>query len=120
MKGDAIRKNIAYTALVFPSALYAFLHFLNFFLVALRSAGAVPFGTFLAIGALCTSLHFLEHRETRADAFSAVCTGFGINVPLTIIGGWIGVKRGVSRCSRECLCALVALGLHIHAPGLWR
>ncbi|GAA6007655.1 Emp70p [Rhodotorula paludigena] len=72
MKGDAIRKNIAYTALVFPSALYAFLHFLNFFLVALRSAGAVPFGTFLAIGALW----------------------FGINVPLTIIGGWTGVKRG--------------------------
>ncbi|BGP40984.1 Transmembrane 9 super member 2 [Rhodotorula kratochvilovae] len=72
MSGDAIRKNILYTALVFPSALYAFLVFLDLFLIGLGSAGAVPFGTFLAIGALWT----------------------GINVPLTIVGGWLGVKKG--------------------------
>ncbi|BGP00363.1 Transmembrane 9 super member 2 [Rhodotorula toruloides] len=72
MNGDAIRKNIIYTALVFPSVLFAFLHLLNFFLIGLRSAGAVPFGTFMAIGALW----------------------FGLHVPLTVVGGWIGVKRG--------------------------
>ncbi|GAA5874032.1 hypothetical protein JCM3774_001589 [Rhodotorula dairenensis] len=72
MRGDAIRKNIIYTALVFPSVLFAFLHLLNFFLIGLGSAGAVPFGTFAAIALMW----------------------FGIHVPLTIIGGWIGVKRG--------------------------
>lgn len=78
MNGDAIRKNIIYTALVFPAALYAFLLFLDAFLIGLGSAGAVPVGTFLAIGALWS----------------------GINVPLTIVGGWMGVKKGVS-CRRE-------------------
>ncbi|TNY20348.1 endosomal P24A protein [Rhodotorula diobovata] len=72
MNGDAIRKNIIYTALVFPAALYAFLLFLDAFLIGLGSAGAVPVGTFLAIGALWS----------------------GINVPLTIVGGWMGVKKG--------------------------
>ncbi|GAA5918051.1 hypothetical protein JCM6882_008158 [Rhodosporidiobolus microsporus] len=72
LNGDAIRKNIAYTAVVFPSALFAFLHLLNFFLIGVGSAGAVPFGTFAAI----------------------VLLWFGINVPLTIVGGWIGVKKG--------------------------
>ncbi|BGP29992.1 Transmembrane 9 super member 2 [Rhodotorula toruloides] len=72
MNGDAIRKNMIYTALVFPSVLLAFLHLLNFFLIGLRSAGAVPFGTFAAIGALW----------------------FGLHAPLTSVGGWIGVKRG--------------------------
>ncbi|KPV71828.1 uncharacterized protein RHOBADRAFT_40167 [Rhodotorula graminis WP1] len=70
--GDAIRKNILYTALVFPAALYAFLLFLDAFLIGLGSAGAVPVGTFLAIGALW----------------------FGINVPLTVLGGWVGVRKG--------------------------
>ncbi|GAA5835933.1 hypothetical protein JCM11251_006606 [Rhodosporidiobolus azoricus] len=72
LNGDAIRKNIAYTATVFPSVLFAFLHLLNFFLIGVHSAGAVPFGTFAAI----------------------VLLWFGINVPLTIVGGWIGVKKG--------------------------
>lgn len=63
------------------SALFAFLHLLNFFLIGLGSAGAVPFGTFAAIALLW----------------------FGIHVPLTIIGGWIGVKRGVSGRDRPGL-----------------
>ncbi|GAA5905487.1 hypothetical protein JCM8208_004296 [Rhodotorula glutinis] len=70
--GDAIRKNILYTALVLPAALYAFLLFLDGFLIGLGSAGAVPVGTFIAIGALW----------------------FGINVPLTVLGGWVGVRKG--------------------------
>ncbi|GAA5853338.1 hypothetical protein JCM9279_003364 [Rhodotorula babjevae] len=70
--GDAIRKNILYTALVFPAALYAFLLFLDAFLIGLGSAGAVPVGTYLALGALWS----------------------GINVPLTVLGGWLGVRKG--------------------------
>ncbi|BGP17125.1 Transmembrane 9 super member 2 [Rhodosporidiobolus nylandii] len=72
LNGDAIRKNIIYTAMVFPSVLFAFLHLLNLFLIGVGSAGAVPFGTFAAI----------------------VLLWFGINVPLTIVGGWVGVKKG--------------------------
>ncbi|GAA5859909.1 hypothetical protein JCM8547_004382 [Rhodosporidiobolus lusitaniae] len=72
LNGEATRKNIVYTGVVFPSVLFAFLFTLNFFLIGVGSAGAVPFGTFAAIVALW----------------------FGINVPLTIVGGWIGVKKG--------------------------
>ncbi|GAA6064169.1 hypothetical protein JCM10212_002991 [Sporobolomyces blumeae] len=70
--GTDIRKCIFYTATVFPTALFAFLFVLNFFLIGAKSAGAVPFGTFMAIAGLW----------------------FGINVPLGIIGGWVGIKRG--------------------------
>ncbi|GAA6018174.1 hypothetical protein JCM10207_002857 [Rhodosporidiobolus poonsookiae] len=73
LNGDAIRKNMIYTAVVFPSALFAFLHVLNFFLIGVGSAGAVPFGTFVAIAALW----------------------FLVNVPLCVVGGWLGVKKGL-------------------------
>lgn len=86
--GDAIRKNILYTALVFPAALYAFLLFLDAFLIGLGSAGAVPLGTLFAIGAMW----------------------FGINVPLTVLGGWLGVRKGVSRGASPPLPLLLSLG----------
>ena len=85
--GDAIRKNILYTALVFPAALYAFLLFLDAFLIGLGSAGAVPLGTLFAIGTMW----------------------FGINVPLTVLGGWLGVRKGVSRGASPPLPLLLSL-----------
>ncbi|GAA5956137.1 hypothetical protein JCM21900_002606 [Sporobolomyces salmonicolor] len=72
LKGEDLRKNMVYTAVLFPTALFAFLFLLNLFLIGAHSSGAVPFGTFMAIA----------------------CLWFGINVPLTVVGGWLGVKRG--------------------------
>lgn len=70
MKGEAIRKCLAYTALVFPSVLFAFLHLLNFFLISVNSSGAVPFGTFAAIVALCASTFFDLSRLFEAYSLS--------------------------------------------------
>ncbi|ORY89710.1 hypothetical protein BCR35DRAFT_287713 [Leucosporidium creatinivorum] len=72
LKGEEWRKNIGLTAVLFPGFLFLFLHLLNFFLIGSGSSGAVPFGTFLAILALW----------------------FFLNMPLTVVGAWLGVKKG--------------------------
>ncbi|KAK4703342.1 transmembrane 9 superfamily member 2/4, partial [Phenoliferia sp. Uapishka_3] len=72
MQGADWRKNIALTAMLFPSVLFVALFLLNFFLIGAGSSGAVPFGTFMAIVALW----------------------FLINIPLTIAGAWVGAKSG--------------------------
>ncbi|KAL8292186.1 hypothetical protein RQP46_001652 [Phenoliferia psychrophenolica] len=72
MKGEDWRKNIALTAMLFPTILFVTLFLLNFFLIGAGSSGAVPFGTFMAIMALW----------------------FLINIPLTIGGAWVGARSG--------------------------
>jgi len=47
--GLNFKQNMVLTACLFPTILFAELNVLNFFLVASGSAGAVPFGTMLAI-----------------------------------------------------------------------
>ncbi|KNZ63645.1 hypothetical protein VP01_1118g5 [Puccinia sorghi] len=47
--GLSFKQNMILTACLFPTILFAGLNVLNFFLVASGSAGAVPFGTMLAI-----------------------------------------------------------------------
>ncbi|CAH7686254.1 hypothetical protein BY996DRAFT_6827124 [Phakopsora pachyrhizi] len=70
--GYSFKKNIIMTACLFPSALFAGLNVLNFFLIASRAAGAVPFGTMIAI----ISMWFL------------------ISVPLTVFGSIVGSRKG--------------------------
>lgn len=82
LKGEEWRKNILLTAVLFPgsaprdhssllmltrlarSALFLFLHLLNFFLIGSGSSGAVPFGTFLAILAMCASTLLTRWRSS--------------------------------------------------------
>ena len=60
--------------LIFPeSIVFGVILLLNFFLIILRSSGAVPFGTLLAVVALW----------------------FLISIPLSFIGSFIGLKRPV-------------------------
>ncbi|KAK4054150.1 Transmembrane 9 super member 2 [Microbotryomycetes sp. JL201] len=72
LKGEEWRKNIILTTVLFPGCLVAFLLLLNFFLLGSGSSGAVPFGTFCAIVAMWLL----------------------IDVPLTIVGAWLGVQKG--------------------------
>ncbi|KAI9815200.1 MAG: hypothetical protein M1832_005535 [Thelocarpon impressellum] len=69
--GEAWRQNMAYTPVLVPGVVFGTCFFLNLFLWAKRSSGAVPFGTMLAIVALW----------------------FLISVPLSLAGSWIGFKQ---------------------------
>ncbi|KZT11015.1 uncharacterized protein LAESUDRAFT_643331 [Laetiporus sulphureus 93-53] len=66
------RKNSFVTATVLPAFVFAIVFLLDLFLVAAGSSGAVPFGTMLLI----------------------VVLWFGISAPLSLIGSYIGSKRG--------------------------
>lgn len=67
-KGESWKSNTLVTALLFPGVCFAMFFLLNFFLVAERSSGAVPFTTLLTILVLW----------------------FGISLPLTFLGGILG------------------------------
>ncbi len=70
--GEKWKRNVFLTATLFPAIVFAIMNLLNFFLIASRSSGAVPFGTLMALVALW----------------------FVINVPLTLVGCFAGIKRG--------------------------
>lgn len=69
---DAWQRQVFGTAVLFPTIVYGILSLLNFFLIMTGSSNAVPFGTFLAL----VTLWFL------------------IDVPLVLIGSWVGIRRG--------------------------
>jgi len=75
LHGEAPKKNMAITAAVPGLVLFGVLFLLNLFLIGTGSSGAVPFGTFVALGALWLL----------------------IDVPVTVIGAWIGIRHGVSQ-----------------------
>ncbi|WFD32095.1 hypothetical protein MSPP1_003137 [Malassezia sp. CBS 17886] len=70
--GEQWRRNMLLTALLFPSVIFGAMCLLNMFLVLNKSAGAVPFGTLLALLALW----------------------FLINVPLSFLGSYVGLRSG--------------------------
>ncbi|PWN53773.1 hypothetical protein IE53DRAFT_383711 [Violaceomyces palustris] len=70
--GEQWRRNIFLTATLFPTIVFAAMNLLNFFLILSSSSGAVPFGTLLALVALW----------------------FLINIPLTLIGSFVGIRHG--------------------------
>ncbi|KDN43412.1 hypothetical protein K437DRAFT_257475 [Tilletiaria anomala UBC 951] len=72
LDGAKWKRNVFLTATLFPTLVFATVNLLNFFLIASRSSGAVPFGTLLALVALW----------------------FIINIPLTLIGSYIGIRVG--------------------------
>lgn len=74
LQGEAPRKNMAVTAGVPGVVLFGVLFLVNLFLIGTGSSGAVPFGTFVALGLLWVL----------------------VDVPLSIVGGWIGIRHGVS------------------------
>ena len=73
LRGEEWTKNVAFTSLLFPSFLFGVISLLNFLLIGAGASGALPFGTILA-----TLLLFLF-----------------VNIPLTLLGSWIGAKKGV-------------------------
>lgn len=70
--GEQWRRNMVLTALLFPSLIFGVMNLLNLFLVFNQSAGAVPFGTLLALVALW----------------------FLINIPLSFLGSYLGLRSG--------------------------
>jgi transmembrane 9 superfamily protein 2/4 len=75
--GDAWKRNIALTPIMVPGIVFAVFFFLNFFLIAKQSSGAVPFGTMLAV----------------------IAIWFMISIPLSVAGSWAGFKQPVSKTS---------------------
>lgn len=70
--GLAFKQNMIMTACLFPTILFAGLNVINLFLVVSGAAGAVPFGTMLAV----------------------VMMWFLISVPLTVVGSIMGSRKG--------------------------
>lgn len=70
--GEQWRRNMLLTATLFPSVIFATMNLLNLLLVYNQSAGAVPFGTLLALVALW----------------------FLINAPLSCLGSYFGLRSG--------------------------
>ncbi|KAK0564760.1 Transmembrane 9 superfamily member 2 [Tilletia horrida] len=70
--GDNWKRTIFLQATLFPSLIFALVNLLNFFLVFSAASGAVPFGTLAALVALW----------------------FLINVPLTVLGSYAGMRKG--------------------------
>ncbi|CAG8625925.1 5365_t:CDS:2 [Ambispora gerdemannii] len=69
--GESWRKNVFLTAFLFPLLIFSIFVFLNFFLVSVKSSGAVPAPTLFIIIALW----------------------FLISVPLSLIGSFFGFKK---------------------------
>lgn len=71
--GEAWKRNIIMTPLLIPGFIFGTFFFLNLFVWAKGSSGAVPFGTMLAL----------------------VLIWFVISVPLSVVGSWVGFKQAV-------------------------
>ncbi|KAG9298808.1 hypothetical protein G9A89_015829 [Geosiphon pyriformis] len=69
--GESWRKNVFLTAFLFPMLIFSIFIFLNFFLISVKSSGAVPATTLLIIVALW----------------------FLVSVPLSMIGSFFGFKK---------------------------
>mmetsp|Transcript_8165 Transcript_8165/g.4329 ORF Transcript_8165/g.4329 Transcript_8165/m.4329 type:complete len:90 (+) Transcript_8165:731-1000(+) len=69
-RGENWKSNTLLTALLFPGIAFMLFFVLNFFLVAERSSGAVPFGTLLTL----------------------LILWLFISVPLTFLGGILGFR----------------------------
>jgi transmembrane 9 superfamily protein 2/4 len=72
-KGQDWKKNMLLTAFLFPGTVFAIFMLINLVLAYLKSSGAVPFGTLVALMALW----------------------FGISVPLVFFGSYFGFKKPV-------------------------
>jgi transmembrane 9 superfamily protein 2/4 len=70
MNGEKWKLNIVLTPLLVPGIVFATFFFLNLFLWAKQSSGAVPFGTMLVI----------------------IAIWFIISVPLSFLGSWLGFR----------------------------
>ncbi|KAF9999456.1 hypothetical protein BGZ80_002470 [Entomortierella chlamydospora] len=69
--GEAWKRNVIGTALLFPAIIFGAFFALNFFLIGAKSSGAVPFGTMLGLIALW----------------------FLVSTPLSVIGSYLGFQR---------------------------
>ncbi|KAJ5623602.1 hypothetical protein N7490_012207 [Penicillium lividum] len=69
--GEAWKRNIIMTPLLIPGFVFCVFFFLNLFVWAKGSSGAVPFGTMLAL----------------------VLIWFVISVPLSVAGSWLGFRQ---------------------------
>ncbi|KAF8980309.1 hypothetical protein BGZ46_004384 [Entomortierella lignicola] len=69
--GEAWKRNVVGTALLFPAIIFGAFLALNFFLIGANSSGAVPFGTMLGLIALW----------------------FLVSTPLSVIGSYLGFQR---------------------------
>jgi len=68
---DIVKRTTVFTALFFPGIIFFITLFLNFFLIAVNSSSAIPFGTIVAILALWS----------------------GISIPLCFIGSYYGYLK---------------------------
>lgn len=71
--GEAWKRNIILTPLLFPGLVFCLFFLLNLFVWANGSSGAVPFTTMIAL----------------------VLIWFVISVPLSVAGSWVGFKQRV-------------------------
>lgn len=69
-QGDAWKRNFAYTPVVIPGTVFSVFFFMNLFVWARQSSGAVPFTTMLAL----------------------IGIWFLISVPLSLVGSWLGFR----------------------------
>ncbi|KAL1916831.1 uncharacterized protein VTP21DRAFT_5535 [Calcarisporiella thermophila] len=69
--GEKWRQNVILTSTLFPGTVFGIMILLNFFLMYVKSSGAVPFGTMIAV----IGLWFL------------------IAMPLCLVGAYLGFKR---------------------------
>ncbi|KAF9925086.1 hypothetical protein FBU30_005079 [Linnemannia zychae] len=69
--GEAWKTNVIGTAFLFPSIIFGSFVALNFFLIAAKSSGAVPFGTMVGLVALW----------------------FLVSTPLSVLGSYLGFQR---------------------------
>ena len=76
MGGLRWKSNVLMTALFVPGIVFAIFFFLNLLLWGRGSSAAIPFTTLLAL----------------------LCLWFGISLPLTFFGAFLGFRRPVSSC----------------------
>ncbi|KXS10178.1 hypothetical protein M427DRAFT_62914 [Gonapodya prolifera JEL478] len=69
--GEEWKKNVLLTAIFVPGIVFLIYVILNFFLIAAKSSGAVPFGTVVAL----------------------IAMWFGVSVPLCLVGAYFGFKQ---------------------------
>lgn len=81
--GEAWKQNIALTPLLVSGIVFSVFFFLNLFLWASKSSGAVPFSTMLVI----------------------IIIWFVISVPSSFAGSWTGLKQAVGCSSLNSRCA---------------
>ena len=81
MGGLRWKTNVLMSALLVPGVVFAIFFVLNLFLWGAKSSAAVPFTTLLAL----------------------LCLWFGISLPLTFIGSFLGFRRAVSCLINSCM-----------------